>query len=101
MGTGYFGHASQILLKGQEKAAATRAKKKREQKWAQKTAEDLAGKLLSSKGRICPSCYRCTTREMCEHSHPEDNEIFEIPTIEVEFLVVTPGTAERKANAPG
>lgn len=96
MGTGSYGHASAILLKGQEKAAATRAKKKREAHWSSVTAEELAERLLSHKGRICPSCFR-QSRDVgfCAHRHPEDNEIFEIPTVEVEYLLVAPGTAQK------
>lgn len=94
MGTGTYGHATKILLRGQEKAAATRAKKKREARYASITAEDIAKEHLSEKARVCPSCRRRRSETTCAHHHPEDNELFEIPTVEVEFLVVEPGTAK-------
>lgn len=89
MGTGTYGHASAILLKGQEKAAATRAKRKREERYAKVTAEDLD--VAYEGGKVCPSCLRLSFgKETCDHRHPEDNEIFVIPTVEVRLVVVPP-----------
>src|SRR5271170_1141359 len=99
MGTGTYGHASTIMLKGQEKAAATRAKKKRERKYEAVTAKDLADRSLVYAGfRVCPCCLRTRRGQTCDHRHPEDNEIFEIPTLEVEFLLVAPDTSVRDTN---
>lgn len=96
MGTGTYGHARRIVLHGPEKGKATRAKKKREKRIAEVTAADLAKEHLSHRQTICPACWRpISPGRTCAHHHPEDREVFEIEPIEVEFLLVEPGTAKR------
>jgi hypothetical protein len=53
------------------------------------TAENFID--VSYKGKVCPACLKLSfNKESCAHHHPEDNEVFEIPTVEVSLLVIPP-----------
>jgi len=95
--------ASSSILYGREKVEVLTEERKiakikadRERECNSVKPSQLRDRFLSFRQRVCPSCLAKTSDKTCVHIHPEDQELFKIKTIPMEFMLVTVGTANRQ-----